>query len=394
MMANNSADKLSRWAAIIIGTICLVVLLLFDGSAKYQCQAAGHANQPSVGSSSTIEPDTQLMADNMLAQDMEKSKSSKGLIVVQRIATGEITTIASQQGDNNRKCFDGRAEAFRAWEPGSVMKPLTVTAALNERKLSLNDTFYNPGQVRIGDDLIVNAPNIPKDHYTFQRVITKSINLGAVEALKRLSDRGQIDAQSRQTWHHYLTDIYKFGQPTGAFKFEQSGYVPGLHGPLSTNARFAQTSFGIGLTATPVQLTTAYAMLLNKGVYVAPTLQKAAPETGEKQSVIAPDVSQTAKQMLQAATAVNNYEAVHEGYEVGGKSGTAPSADQTGTYQYREGIGSYIGFVGKTSPEYIVLVKLDEPKTDDVFASSVAARLWASFVSQLIVSGQIGRLEH
>ncbi len=333
----------------------------------------------------------QSTADQLLSKGMKSSGSAKGLVVVQRISTGEITAIASQEGADNKKCFEGQAEAFRAWEPGSVIKTLTATAALNEHRLSLKDTFYNQAQLRIGDDLVVNALNIPRDDYSYQDMISQSINLGAIEALKRLSDHGQIDDQSRATWHGYLTEKYMFGQPTGVYEYEQPGYVPGLDNPLGTDARYARTSFGVGLTVTPIQLATAYAMVVNDGLYVPPTLTVRDSAPVVSRQVIAPEVSRTARNMLQTAAVMSNYAAVREGYVIGGKSGTAPSADETGTYQYYRSVGTYIGFAGSVGPEYVVLVKLDEPKDEHTFASRIAANLWAQLVNQLIDTGQIAR---
>ncbi len=383
-------ERVAQLALVLLGIGSVLAILVVDSSAAPGCSAHDSNTRFSVQHSS-VAPRIQKITDDVLAGGMQTSQSVKGLIVVQRISTGELVAVASQEGPNNGKCFYGQAEAFRAWEPGSVMKPLITAAALDEGKLTLEDSFYNVGRLRIGDDEIVNAVNIPKGYYTYKDMVEKSINLGAVAALQRLSDEDKIDTQSRNTWYDYLTNIYGLGRPTGAYDHEQPGYIPAPNNRQSTNTRYAYTSFGIGLTVTPVQLTSAYAALVNNGIYNTPTLQQAdtANSSTAKVSRISPGVSEAIRSVLVSTAKSSNSAALREGYVIGGKSGTGPSADDTGTYQFYRSVGTYIGFVGKSDPEYIVLIKLDEPKTADTFASGTAAKIWASYVGKLIDAGQV-----
>lgn len=378
-----------RVGILLLGCAAIFSVLFIRDPAAAHCVGQSSQALPRIETMPSISEPIQRVVEKSLADIVQQSKSTKGLVVVQHIASGRIAAIASQEGADNKKCFNGWAEAFTAWEPGSVMKTLNAATALNERRLSLHDQFYNPGELKFGDDTLLNAINIPKGQYSYQDMISESINIGAVEALKKLSDKDTIDMQARKMWYTYLTERFLFGRPTGAFDHEQPGYIPTPNGYGSTQLRYAFMSFGIGLTLTPVQLTSAYAAVVNQGLYVSPTLEKINPERQNGHHVISPETSTTVEQMLETAAKTSNQTALRPGYIIGGKSGTGPSSDLTGTYQYHNSIGTYIGFIGKSSPEYLVLMKLDEPKVVDTLAGAVAAKAWAKVTGQIIDTGLI-----
>lgn len=371
---------------LLAGLGSVLCILGFKDPGKAGCVGMDTGEVNNIGTFSSINKSTQDLVQNSLANIVQESQSTRGLVVVQQVATGRIVTIAAQEGKADTKCFGGWTEAFKSYEPGSVMKPLAASAALNEHRMTLSDQFYNPGKLRFGDVTLLNAINIPARDYSYQDMVSQSINIGAVEALKRLSDKQAIDIQARRTWYDYLTKKFLFGKPTGAYSKEQSGYIPTPEGYSGNQARYAHTSFGIGLTLSPVQLTSAYAAMINRGMYVVPKLQVSVMQPPGHQAVSA-ETSATVIQMLMIAAETSNQPALRPGYVIGGKSGTAPSSDLTGTYQYYNSIGTYIGFIGKTKPEYVVLMKLNEPKESDTLAGKAAAMAWAKTTGQIIDSG-------
>ena len=147
-------------------------------------------------------------------------------------------------------------------------------------------------------------------------------------------------------------------------------------------------SFGQGVTITPIQLVAAYSALVNGGTYYQPSLIKDT-KTGifkpieVEKNVISPQVSEDVKSLMQGGLEANNKPAVRAGYRLGAKSGTAQIADNTGNYREDAYNGTYIGYIEGQKLEYVVMVRLDEPKTSG-FASSEAAKTWAQISNKLI----------
>jgi cell division protein FtsI (penicillin-binding protein 3) len=227
---------------------------------------------------------------------------------------------------------------------------------------------------------------------TLHDVINKSLNTGAVFVLKTLGG-GDINDKARTTWHNYLSNHYMFGKKTG---IEQSGEVQGyLSGPnegYGQSVRYANMAFGQGMTLTPLQLASAYAALLNGGTYYKPTLLNNVDDGGNikqfkptivQKGVVSTAASSQIRDLLQKSLEINNRAAVRAGYVLGAKSGTAQIADSKGNYRTDAYNGAYVGFLGGDSPEYIIMVRLDEPKTPG-FASTEAAKTWAEISNKLI----------
>ncbi|MCA9329790.1 hypothetical protein KDA11_04040, partial [Candidatus Saccharibacteria bacterium] len=254
--------------------------------------------------------------------------------------------------------------------------------AINEGRLHPDDEFYNAGSRIFGDTIILNAINIAPGMYSYKDMISQSINTGSVAALESLSDNNAIDQQSKQTWYQYMTSVFGFSEYTGAATIEDKGYIPLVDSPFSTQARYAFSSHGIGITVTPMQLTSAYSTLLNHGKYITPKLFS--KNNSYRSTLITDQTSSTMQHMLFLATERSNTKALHQGYVMGGKSGTGPSADVSGLYQYYRSNGVYVGYVGKDNPEYIVLAKIDEPEDDQVLASRFAADLWTLQINDII----------
>ena len=375
-------------AILAVGIVSIYSILFYSDPAKTPCKHLYEGALKPFSSNSSIDPTIQDIVDSTLKEKMRSTNSKKGLIAVQEIATGKIVSIGAESSERNMKCFDGWAEAFKEWEPGSVIKPLMAATAINENKIRPSDEFYNSGVIGFGDYRLLNAINIPTKKYTYQDMITKSINIGAVSALEKLGDDSRtISPQSRETWHSYLTHSFAFGKPTGAYRFEQSGFIRKPKGGDDIERRYANMSFGIGMTVTPVQLLSAYAGIINDGRYVSPQLQSSPGSGTNYRQIVTPATSKTITQMLITATATSNRSAVRNGYLVGGKSGTGPSADGAGVYQYYKSVGTYIGFIGKNKPKYVVIARLDEPESEEVLAGVEAARLWAKVTNRIIDNG-------
>jgi cell division protein FtsI/penicillin-binding protein 2 len=150
-------------------------------------------------------------------------------------------------------------------------------------------------------------------------------------------------------------------------------------------------AFGQGMTVTPLQIAAAYVALANGGTYYKPHLVQSVTKNGTDQSkaiaagtqVLSPDSANTVKDYIRQVLEANNGAAVREGYILGAKSGSAQTAGDNGAYKSDVYNGVYIGYIGGDTAKYVLLVRLDEPKTD-AFESTSAARVW-SWVSNGLI---------
>jgi cell division protein FtsI/penicillin-binding protein 2 len=349
----------------------------------------------------TIDLRLQQIAENKLKEAVERTKSEKGSVVIIDPKNGQVKAMANYPTYNpadfskveDLRLFTSTAVS-RAWEPGSVMKPITMSASFNEGKLSRNDSYYDPGFVKAGDTTITNAINYGAQTMTIDDVITKSLNTGAVYLYKSLGG-GDYNETARNTWFEYLANHYMFNKLTGIeLANEQPGFVkPPKDDGAGIDVTYANMAFGQGLTVTPIQLVAAYSALVNGGTYYKPTIV-AAKSTDSKEftanqsvvveeDVISKKVSDDIKDLLYKSLKINNAKADRQGYRLGAKSGTAQVSDGEGNYKENAYNGAYIGYLEGKQLEYVVLTRLDEPKTSG-FASFQAGILWADITNEII----------
>lgn len=343
----------------------------------------------------TIDIGMQKITEDALMAAIARTKANKATGVLIDANNGQVKAMAnlpSFNPANYQKVED--ASLFSnlvtsgAWEPGSVMKPLILAAAFNEGTLSPNSTYFDSMSVQVDDRTINNSYPWGAETMSVQDIITKSLNTGAVHILKSLGG-GEITDKARQTYYKYLTDHYRFNEPTG---IEQSGESAGtVIGPdegYGLRVRYANMSFGQGLTVTPLQLANAYASLINGGKYYRPTVVEAVDNQINKpvllnNSVLSETSSAQVKEILKNALETNNKAAIRPGYALGAKTGTAEIADGSGNYKKDAYNGVYVGFISGQNKTYILLVRLDEPKSAR-FASSEAATTWTEISNKLL----------
>lgn len=301
--------------------------------------------------------------------------------------TGEVIAATTVTRDiHARTVTDMVTQA--AWEPGSVMKPLLVAAAIDKGVVNPDKTSFANDSTFVDDFYVTNAVSFTKDRFSLQDIISYSINSGAIKVLKSFSTHNTIDQQSRSAWHDYLVSNYRFGEETGInVPYEASGYVaPPDTGP-DIDFHYGNMAIGQGLTTTPLQLASAYAAIVNGGTYYRPYIRDAqhAYSTPLQRHVVSPATSDTMREILQKAYTVNWPTEQHAGLLLGGKSGTAHVADQSGEYQMGHDNGAYIGYITHDSHTLVLLIRLDQPHTD-TFASHEAGKAWINFVQAAVDS--------
>lgn len=361
----------------------------------------------------------QRQVEQILAKEYKATKSRGVSAVVMDPYTGQVKAMANYPSYNpgnytsvtNAKLFENAA-IDNPIEPGSIMKTLTTSAALNVGAIKPNSSFYDPAHWLInGFNITDIVQDGPAREQNIASILALSLNTGAVWMLMQMSHPGgtKITANGIKTWHNYMVNHFRLGQPTGIEQgYESGGYVPpaNMNDP-SIDLRYANTAFGQGVQVTALQMATALSSVLNGGTYYQPTLvsQVINPNTGQvtvnkpkvlERNVVKPQVGQELVPLMQ--NVVTTY--LHEGfpymnfpanYMVGGKTGTAQVARPTGGYYNNIFNGSYLGFVGGNKPKYVICVFNIKPNIPGwEYAGSFAAQpIFSDIVHMLINNGYI-----
>jgi len=277
---------------------------------------------------------------------------------------------------------------FDAYEPGSIFKPFTMAAALDQEKVSPTTTYEDTGEVVIGQHTIRNSDLKSNGVQTMTEVLEKSLNTGVIFAMREVGE---------DTFRDYMVD-FGFGEIAGIeLDTEVAADISSLE--IGSEIYAATASFGQGITVTPLQLVAAYAAIANEGVLVEPyivreieyadgTTKKTMPQ--EIRQVIS---SRAAK--LLSAMLVSVVENGHgsragvEGYYIAGKTGTAqvPKKDGLG-YDPDQHIGSFAGFGPVNDPQFAMIVRVNNPR-DVQWAESSAAPLFGEIAEFLLQYYQV-----
>ncbi|MCX6727315.1 MAG: penicillin-binding transpeptidase domain-containing protein [Candidatus Saccharibacteria bacterium] len=311
-------------------------------------------------------------AERVLQKEIQKSFAVRGCAILMDAHNGEVVSMVDAATNQSEQV------CVSAWEPGSVIKPLLVATAIEKGTTTPNTTFYDPGYVYAGERIFLNAESYDPGPVSTQAILDQSRNTGAIHIFNGL---GKTPTQARDTWHNSLTGSFKFGKKTGFDIHEASGYIRNPKGGNYIEEQFAASSFGVGMTITPLQLAAAYAPLANGGMYVTP--HKNGTNVKDATRVLSSKTSNTMQNVLKEALTFNNKKAAQKGFALGGKTGTAPIVDNDGAYKISVDDGVYVGFVGKDTPKYIMVVRVDEPMNYK-FASYSARDTWAKLSDYLL----------
>ena len=366
----------------------------------------------------TLQLGVQEQLEQILSQEMQKVHSNSGSALVMNINTGAIEAMADFPNYNpaqydqvtNSSVFDNAAVATPL-EPGSVMKTLTTSAALDTNSITPNETFYDPARWPIDGSVITD---ISQDGGPQERSITDilvdSLNTGATWELMQMGG-GQINAKARDTWYDYMVNHFHLGTPTGIEQgYEASGYVPQPENNGSAiDLTYANTAFGQAVTVTPLQLAAALSAVLNGGTYYVPhlvegTMNANGVETVNKpqiwkKNIVKPTVGPELEQMMESVINDNYWfyqmQLAPSGYIMGGKTGTAQVAKPNGGGYYANVFnGTFIGFVGGSTPQYVIMVEVNDPNLtnnsiDTYAGAGAAAPIFGQIAHMLINQGVV-----
>lgn len=330
----------------------------------------------------TLDYNIQFIAEKLLQEAKENLDIESGQIIVLEPATGKVIALANFPNFNPN--YYSEVEDFqifqnsviqKIFEPGSIFKPITMAAALNEEKINPMSTYVDTGRLKIGSDTISNYDGRVFGEQTMTEVLEKSINTGAVFAEKQLG---------HELFLKYL-EQFGFFEPTG-IDLQEEIFSENKEFKKGYEINFANASFGQGIGITPIQLARGFCAIANGGKLVQPYIVEKIIENNKiteinpqvsSNQVISQKIASQLTAMLVSVVENGPYtkRAKIPGYYIAGKTGTAQipwSALEINKRGYSDKTcQSFIGFAPIFNPKFLILVKLDNPKTKTAEYSAV-----------------------
>jgi cell division protein FtsI/penicillin-binding protein 2 len=341
----------------------------------------------------TIDSDLQASTEQILDQAVKDTGSASGTVVILDPRNGEVLAMATTPRlDPNdythyAQVFPGQTPFDRAisqaFEPGSVLKILTMAAALDSRTVQPSTTFMDTGSITVGGATITNWNNGAWGQQDMTGCLANSLNVCLAWVATQMGN---------DTFYTYMKR-FGLGRPTGIdLADEVSGRLklPGdgdwYPVDLGTNA------FGQGVAVTPIQLVMAASAIANGGRMYYPHVLQAIVEDGQQHNMtpqvvgnpISTATAHTLNEMLAVAIETEGSQGLVPGYRIAGKTGTAEIPDPTGGYDSNFTNASFIGWGPVDNPQFLVYVWLEKP-TSDIWGSVVAAPVFRQIVEKLVV---------
>jgi cell division protein FtsI/penicillin-binding protein 2 len=356
----------------------------------------------------TIDIGMQQQLESILEQGVKRSRGTSGGAMILDARNGGIKAMANYPSYNPAEFFKVKGDDASVFqngivsqplEVGSIMKPLTLAAALDQGVVSRDTVYYDPNQFTIDGATITNVEESSGiGNRSMGDILQLSLNTGATWLLKQMGG-GEVNDQARERWHRYMTEHYQLGKKTNIEQgYEAPGDIPSPTEGYGLNIQFANTSFGQGMTATLLQMAAALAASVNGGTYYQPRLVDARqPVNGEnidispiiaKDAVISKQASTDLRFLMEYAFAKNHtvygMRSLRDGYHIGGKTGTAQVPRPEGGYYEDRFNGTFMGYVGGDMPEYVIIVRVDDPKIDGYAGSKAAGPIFVQVAEALI----------
>ncbi len=314
----------------------------------------------------TIDRSLEYKACDLLQKGLEEYQAKSASLVLMNPKTGAILAMCSLPDFNPNDYSQvkdirqyNNTAIFTPYEPGSVFKPITMSAGVDLGLVSPNTTYTDPCVRVFNGFAIHNAQDKCYGNITMTQVLENSVNTGMMYVADKLGHERLADYAKK----------YGFGQKTGIELSPESGAdVSSLDRKGQIYA--AVGSFGQGLTATPIQLAAAYSAIANQGLMPKPYIisevrypdgKKEITPTQDSQPVISARTAKLLSGMLVSVVDNHYHAAKIPGYYVAGKTGTAQIAEN-GKYSEDRTNHTFAGFAPATNPQFVLVVKYEEPQ--------------------------------
>ena len=308
----------------------------------------------------SVDKDIQFLIREELLKYNEIFKTLGSAAILMNVNNGEIISIVSLPdfNPNQRNAITDVNYINRTtkgvYELGSVFKTFTLAAAINERTVEPETEFKNlKKSIRCGKNIISEYDNKIPSNLTAEQILIRSGNIGSV----RIGQSVGINDYKK-----FLNDLNLINPIN--FDIEEVGI------PVSFNwgkCKLATVSYGHGITTTILQLANAYSIIANGGYQIYPTLINNNKNL-KRERLLKKDVSNKINSILRKIVTSKEGTASLanvEGYEVGGKTGTAQKS-AIGGYS-KDKINTFVSIFPISNPKYSLVVMLDEPKINSEY---------------------------
>ncbi|MBI5878961.1 MAG: penicillin-binding protein 2 [Chloroflexi bacterium] len=343
----------------------------------------------------TLDWAIQDVVERELTAGIERTKAASGTVIVIEPSTGRILAMASRPAYDPNRFFETAGALLNNpavsidYEPGSVIKIMTMAAALDSGQFTPASTMVDTGEIIVGGRSIQNWDK--KSHGRVNMTDCLAMSLNVCSAYLSTS-------MGPNVFYKYA-ELFGFGKPSRidvANEAQGTIRAPGTPGwyvsDLGTN------SFGQGMTATPLQVAMMAAVIANDGVLMKPYLADTVLGQGQARtvapvrvrSVVSSDTAHTLAGMLANALEKENIPVQVPGMRVAGKTGTASVVNPvTQRYDENATIASFVGWAPVEAPRFVMLVKLDRPQTSQ-YGSDTAGPVFREIARKLVTMLDIG----
>jgi cell division protein FtsI (penicillin-binding protein 3) len=337
----------------------------------------------------TIDSALQHAAQESLARGVAKARAAAGVLVAMNPRTGAVLAMANVPTYNPNSAGTMAERRNRAvtdlWEPGSTMKSFVFAGAIADGLVTPESVIHvSGGELPIGKRRIHDSHPPKKNDLTLTEILQTSSNVGTARVGLKMG------AERLVGWLR----LFGFGErPGSGMPGEPRGVLqnPARMGEIGT----ATTSFGQGMSATPLQLAAALSAIANGGSLVRPHfVSKVTTAAGQVlldqqpevvRQVVPPSVARAVTQMMVAVTEKGGTGtlAALPGVQVAGKTGTAQKADPVTKGYGSRRFSSFMGFAPADDPRIAIYVGLDEPQ-GDVYGGVVAAPVFREVAAEAL----------
>jgi cell division protein FtsI (penicillin-binding protein 3) len=343
----------------------------------------------------TVDQDLQFVTEQRLAEACADGATTRASAVVLDVATGQVVSMGSCPGydpgaysttDPNRL---GNPLVSDVFEPGSVMKAVTLSAALEEGVAEPDTVLSVDGHIDAGDRVVTDAHDHEPVDWTVTGILAKSSNVGTIMLAREVGD---------EKLEHYLR-AFGVGSTTG---IELPGESAGILQESAdwTASRAANVPIGQGVSVTTLQMASIYQAIANRGVRIEPRIVESVTDPDgtvrpapapERTRVISETTAEEMAYMLESVVGPGGTAPLGavEGFRVAGKTGTAqrPNPD-CNCYAGGGYVTTFVGFAPADDPKYVVAVDLERP-TSSAEGGQVAAPVFADIMRYALTAGGV-----
>ncbi len=308
----------------------------------------------------TLDTNIQFLIRNELMRFKKVFKSQGSAALLMNINNGEILSLVSLPDFNINKREEITDVKFinritkGVYELGSIFKTFTIAGALNDGIVKSNTKFDDlPKSIYCAGRKISEYDKEIPSTLTVEQILIRSGNIGSVRIAQKMGiEKTKNFLNTLNLLHPIEFDLDEIGEPL----------------PLKWGkCKLATVSFGHGISTTPLQIATAYSIISNGGYEIKPTLIKHKKKARVKKILnegVSININSILRKIVSTKEGTANLANV-EGYSVGGKTGTAQKIEN-GIYTKKK-INTFVSIFPMHKPKYVLLVLLDEPKTNSEY---------------------------